>query len=158
MEDTDVTEPEGSEASGPGVGGADSSDDEAEDGMESEDESDDDDTTMRIEACGDAPEAPLGYKYADEPPPLATETEQRALKGKKIFTARVDKEAQGWFIGTVKYFGVSNKDKETTPTATHVVEYKMAETKTKALVGNVAYELSASNYGRKEWWVLLEKV
>ena len=62
------------------------------------------------------------------------------------------------FIGTVKYFGVSNKDKETTPTATHVVEYKMAETKTKALVGNVAYELSASNYGPKEWWVLLEKV
>ena len=45
-----------------------------------------------------------------------------------------------------------------TPTATHVVEYTLAETKAKALVGNVAYELSASNYGPKEWWVLLEKV
>ena len=58
----------------------------------------------------------------------------------------------------MKQFGVSNKDKTRIPTATHVVEYKLAETKTKALVGNVAYELSASNYGRKEWWVLLEKV
>ena len=113
---------------------------------------------MRIEACGDAPEAPLGYKYVDEPPPLATETEQRALKGKKIFTARVDKEVQGWFIGTVKHFGVSNRDKTANPTATHVVEYKLAERKTKALVGNVAYELWASNYGPTEWWVLLEKV
>ena len=58
----------------------------------------------------------------------------------------------------MKQFGVSDKDKKKTPTATHVVEYKLAETKTKALVGNVAYELSVSNYGPKEWWVLLQKV
>ena len=43
--------------------------------------------------------------------------------------------------------------------ATHVVEYKEKETRTKALVGKVAIEFSPENYGpgdRREWWLLLE--
>ena len=40
---------------------------------------------------------------------------------------------------------------------THVCEHERRD-KTKALVENVAYELSVSNYGPKEWWVLLQKV
>ena len=48
---------------------------------------------------------------------------------------------------------------EGVPTATHVVEYKEKETRTKALVGKVAIEFSPENYGpgnRGEWWLLLE--
>lgn len=48
---------------------------------------------------------------------------------------------------------------EGVPTATHVVEYKEKETRTKALVGKVAIEFSPENYGpgdRREWWLLLE--
>ena len=48
---------------------------------------------------------------------------------------------------------------EGVPTATHVVEYKEKETRTKALVGKVAIEFSPENYGpgdRWEWWLLLE--
>ena len=48
---------------------------------------------------------------------------------------------------------------EGVPTATHVVEYKEKETRTKALVGKVAFEFSPENYGpgdRGEWWLLLE--
>ena len=44
---------------------------------------------------------------------------------------------------------------EGVPTATHVVEYKEKETRTKALVGKVAIEFSPDNYGRDrgEWWL-----
>ena len=42
------------------------------------------------------------------------------------------------------------------PTATHVIEYKAKETGTKVLNGKVGSELSTSNYGAKEWWLLLE--
>ena len=45
---------------------------------------------------------------------------------------------------------------EGVPTATHVVEYKEKETRTKALVGKVAIEFSPENYGPGEWWLLLE--
>ena len=48
---------------------------------------------------------------------------------------------------------------EGVPTATHVVEYKEKETRTKALVGKVAIEFSPENYGpgnRGEGWLLLE--
>ena len=48
------------------------------------------------------------------------------------------------------------KGKKGIPTATHVVEYKAKETRTKALVGKVAIEFSTENYGPEEWWLLLE--
>ena len=65
----------------------------------------------------------------------------------------------GWFVGTVfsSSVGVSyKKGKKGIPTATHVVEYKEKETRTKALVGKVAIEFSPKNYGPGEWWLLLE--
>ena len=47
------------------------------------------------------------------------------------------------------------KGKKGIPTATHVVEYKAKETRTKALVGKVAIEFSTEN-GPEELWLLLE--
>ena len=46
--------------------------------------------------------------------------------------------------------------KKNAPTATHLVEYKERETKTKFLVGKEATELSTEKYGAAEWWLLLE--
>ena len=46
--------------------------------------------------------------------------------------------------------------KKKVPTATHVIEYKTKETGTKVLNGKVGSELSTSNYGGQEWWLLLE--
>ena len=43
-------------------------------------------------------------------------------------------------------------------TATHLVEYKEKETKTKKLVGKAASELSSEKYGPEEWWLLLEPI
>ena len=48
--------------------------------------------------------------------------------------------------------------KKDAPTATHLVEYKEKETRTKKLVGKAATELSADKYGAAEWWLLLEPV
>ena len=42
--------------------------------------------------------------------------------------------------------------------ATHIVLYKKSETKLKELDGRVACKLTADNYGRSEWWLLLEPV
>ena len=44
------------------------------------------------------------------------------------------------------------------PTATHLIEFKPAETGTRALNGKVAIELSPTNYGGAEWWILLDRV
>ena len=72
--------------------------------MNSSDE-EDDDTAQRMEACGEAPSIPpAGYQYAPCPP-LATEEEQRALKGRKILAAHLLDGATGWFMGTVQAFG-----------------------------------------------------
>ena len=46
--------------------------------------------------------------------------------------------------------------KKKAPTATHLVEYKEKETRTKKLVGKEATELSTEKYGPGEWWLLLE--
>ena len=79
-----------------------------------------------------------------------------------MLTAQLEDGACGWFVGSVftSSVGVSyKKGKKGVPTATHVVEYKEKETRTKALVGKVAIEFSPENYGpgdRREWWLLLE--
>ena len=92
-------------------------------------------------------QTPTGYQYAPCPP-LATEEEQRALKGRKILAAHLLDGATGWFMGTVQAFGVGPAWKQ--PDATHIVVYKQAETKTKDLNGRVACKLSAANYGTSE--------
>ena len=66
--------------------------------------------------------------------------------------------ACGWFIGTVVSSVVGKAWKKTVPTATHLIEYKERETKTKKLVGKAASELSSEKYGPEEWWLLLEPV
>ena len=63
-------------------------------------------------------------------------------------------------MGTVVSSAVGKSWKQSTPTATHLVEYKEKETRTKSkkLVGKAATELSADKYGAAEWWLLLEPV
>ena len=39
-----------------------------------------------------------------------------------------------------------------------MIEYKKEETGTKVLKGKVGSELSPTNYGGQEWWLLLEPV
>ena len=76
-----------------------------------------------------------------------------------MLTAHLEDGACGWFMGTVftSSVGISyKKGKKGVPTATHIVEYKERETRTKALVGKVAIEFSPENYGPGEWWLLLE--
>ena len=48
--------------------------------------------------------------------------------------------------------------KKNAPTATHVVEYKERDTRTKKLVGKEATELSTEKYGKEEWWLLLDPI
>ena len=48
--------------------------------------------------------------------------------------------------------------KNSVPTATNVVEFKLKDTGTKSLNGKVAMELSPAKYGADEWWLLLEPV
>jgi hypothetical protein len=42
--------------------------------------------------------------------------------------------------------------------ATHIVLYKKKETGVKSLDGRVACKLGPDNYGRCEWWLLLQPV
>ena len=107
-----------------------------------------------MEACGEAPKTPpKGYTYAPCPS-LATEEEQRALKGRKILAAHILDGATGWYMGTVQAFGVGPSWRM--PEATHIVLYKTSETGNKDLNGRVACTLTAEKYGREEWWLLLE--
>ena len=78
---------------------------EAEDGMEDSDWDDLGDTAERIDACGEAPSLPPpGYRYAPCPL-LATEDEQRSLKGRKTLAAHLLDGTTGWYMGTVQAFG-----------------------------------------------------
>ena len=59
--------------------------------------------------------------------------------------------------GTVQQnFGVGPAWKQ--PDATHIVKYFRKDTGTQDLEGRVACKLAAENYGRDEWWLLLDPV
>ena len=76
--------------------------------------------------------------------------DKKALAGRKVLTAHLEDGACGWFVGSVFTSSVGalvQEGEEGVPTATHVVEYKEKETRTKALVGKVAIEFSPENYG-----------
>ena len=140
-----------------GAGEEEEGEEEAEDAMEESDE--EDDTAERMAACGEAPpEPPAGFVYAEACPPLLSLDDKKALEGRKVLTAHLEDGACGWFIGTVVSSVVGKAWKKTAPTATHLVEYKERETKTKKLVGKAASELSSEKYGPEEWWLLLEPV
>lgn len=127
--------------------------DEASDAMDSSDEEDD----TAEWACSVAPaEAPPGFAYAPCPP-MATEEEQRALVGRRVLVAHDSKQATGWFLGNVRFYGVSIADKKACPTANFKVTYTKKETGGE-LCGDAACELSSANYGGSEWWLLLDQV
>lgn len=129
---------------------------EAEDGMEESDE--EDDTADQLWACGDAPDVPPpGYTYA-QCPPLETEEQQRALVGRRVLVAH-NSDPIGWHIGRVRFLGVSAADKKACPTANFKLRFTKKETNSEMKEGQEeARELTASNYGRDEWWLLLDPV
>ena len=61
----------------------------------------------------------------------------------------------GWYIGKIKLYGVSEACKKACPSANFLVKYTKKETGS-ALEGDEALELTKANYGRDEWWLLLE--
>ena len=71
----------------------------------------------------------------------------------------VPNEAAGGpsYIGRIKLFGVSSAWKKVCPAANFLVKYIKKET-ANALDGDSALELATYNYGRDEWWLLLDPV
>ena len=129
---------------------------EGEDGMDSSDE--EDDTADDLWACGDAPEAPPpGYTYA-VCPPLETEEQQRALVGRRVLVAH-NSHPIGWHIGRVRFFGVSKAWRKVCESANFLLRYTKKETNGEMKEGQEeGRELTATNYGRDEWWVLLDPI
>ena len=58
-------------------------------------------------------------------------------------------------MGRIKLFGVSPAWKRVCRSANFLVKYAKKETGN-ALDGDSALELTTHNYGRDEWWVLLD--
>ena len=112
-------------------------------------------TADNLWACGDAPEIlPAGYVYAPCPP-LETETQQRALVGRRVLVAH-NSEPVGWHMGKVRFFGAGAKWRKVCETANFVVEYYKKDTGG-LLQGQDGRELSVRNYGADEWWLLLDE-
>jgi len=61
----------------------------------------------------------------------------------------------GWYIGKIKLYGVSEACKKACRSANFLVKYTKKVTGS-ALEGDEALELTKANYGRDEWWLLLE--
>ena len=78
--------------------------------------------------------------------------------GRKVLTGHLEDGACGWFVGTVVSSAIGKAWKKNAPTATHLIEYKEKDTKTKKLVGKEAPELLPDKYGAAEWWLLLEPI
>ena len=83
----------------------------------------------------------------------------KALVGRMILHAFDDDKLglHKWYMGKVRFFGVSAADKREVPTANYKVYYDKKITSEAKLHGNVAHELSAQKYGPSQWWVLLKK-
>ena len=65
----------------------------------------------------------------------------------------------GWYVGKVKLFGdgISQAWKRACPAANFLIKYIKKETGD-ALDGDSALALTKDNYGRDEWWLLLNPV
>ena len=62
-------------------------------------------------------------------------------------------------IGRVRFFGVSAADKKACPTANFKLRFTKKETNSEMKEGQEEVrELAARNYGRDEWWLLLDPV
>lgn len=123
------------------------------------DDSDEEDDTDPLWSCGDAPEEPPeGFTYA-ACPTLESDQQHRELVGRKVLVAheRTNSAEAGWYLGKIKLFGVSAAWKRACPSANFIVKYTKRET-SNMLDGDSALELEAHNYGRDEWWLLLDPV
>ena len=99
----------------------------------------------------------MGYTYAPCPP-LETDDQCKALLGRRVLVAH-NTNPIGWHMGRVRFFGVNAKWRKVCPTANFLVRYTKKETNGEMAEGaEEARELSAANYGRDEWWVLLDPV
>ena len=99
----------------------------------------------------------MGYTYAPCPP-LETDAQKAALVGRRVLVAH-NTNPVGWHIGRVRFVGVSAKWRKACPTANFLVRYTRKETNGEMTEGQEeARELSAANYGRDEWWLLLNPV
>jgi hypothetical protein len=108
-------------------------------------------------SCGDAPEEPPeGFVYAPVPP-ITSDQDHRNLIGRKVLIAheRTKTLEPGWYLGRIKLFSVSPAWKKVCPSANFLVKYAKKETGN-ALDGDSALELATHNYGRDEWWLLLD--
>ena len=107
---------------------------------------------------GEAPEAPPeGYHYAPCPP-LETDDEKRALVGRRVLVAHIT-DPIGWHVGRVRFFGVGARWLKVCATANFLVRYTKKETNADMKEGQEeGREFSASNYGRDEWWLLLDPI
>ena len=61
----------------------------------------------------------------------------------------------GLYLGKIKLYGVSEACKKACRSANFLVKYTKKEAGS-ALEGDEALELTMANYGRDEWWLLLE--
>lgn len=119
----------------------------------------DDDTRLIVDNVGPAPtDAPSGFTYVSQCPPLQSDEDLRKLVGKYILHAFDQSGICGWFIGKVVARGVSARDLRTTQSANFVVMYERRLTNNPNLVGRVASTLTPDRYGGKEWWIMLEHV
>ena len=83
---------------------------------------------------------------------------KRALVGRRVLVAH-NTDPIGWHIGRVRFFGVGGKWLKACPSANFLLRYTKKETKGEFKEGQEeARELAASNYGRDEWWVLLDPI
>lgn len=115
------------------------------------------DGTEALWSCGNAPEdPPEGFAYAPCPS-LDTEEQHHELLGARVLVAheRTESFDAGWYMGRIKLFGVSAAWKRACPSANFIVRFRRGETNS-ALHGDEGLELTVHNYGRNEWWLLLE--
>ena len=64
-----------------------------------------------------------------------------------------------WYIGKIKLYGVSEACKKACPSANFLVKRSIPRRRPAVCwraSGDEALELTKANYGRDEWWLLLE--
>ena len=143
---------------GPLGSDVDLSDEDSELPPDSSDEEDDTDLVEDMIGPAQA-DPPIGFKYILTKPPMKTPDEGRAMVGRYIHHAwDAGKAIQGWFVGKITEFGVTNRrDLQKKPSANFVVSYDKNLTRNKTLHGRVASTLSVDRYGPGEWWLLLDE-
>ena len=81
--------------------------------------------------------------------------------GRKVLVAheRTKDLEPWWYIGKIKLYGVSEACKKACPSANFLVKRSIPRRRPAVCwraSGDEALELTKANYGRDEWWLLLE--